>query len=122
MGLAAAISYFLLRGGSGRPDAPTQNLMACVLLAGSIWGTIYVAWTSYFRTITWKGNELRVRWIFGQESNRRLSDVADVKRMRGESRIMFRDGSQISFSEHMHGAKDLNARLPKRAFANGEHE
>jgi hypothetical protein len=119
IGFVGLISYFLLRGGSSRPDATTQNLVASLLLAGAAWGAIYVGWTSYFRTIMWKGNELRVRTIIGREIVQRFSDVTKVtsRDMRGEYCVTFRDGSRLCFSEYMHGAKDLTVRLPKRAFS-----
>lgn len=66
----------------------------------------------------WKGNELRVRSLTGSESLRRFSDISKVKKneMRGEYRINFRDGSTLCFSLHMHGANELVAKLPRRAF------
>ena len=119
IGFAGLISYFLLRGGSGRPDAFTQNLFACLLLAVAVGGAAYIGWTSYFRTIIWKGNELRVRRFLAPQIVRRFSDVTQITigAMRGEYRVTFRDGSRFWFSEHMHGAKDLTARLPRRAFS-----
>lgn len=119
IGFAGLISHFLLGGGSSRPDASVQNLAAFLILAGAVWGAIYVGWTSYCRTIMWRGNKLRVRSILGQEMVQRFGDIAHVKHRdaRGEYRLIFRDGSRISFFEHMNGAKELTVRLPRRAFS-----
>ena len=117
-GFAGVISYFLLNGGSGRTDASTQNLVACLLLAAVVGGAIYIGWTSYFITVQWKGNKIRIRPIIGRDIVHKFSDVAKVKNAEiyGVYRLKFRDGSRLWFSEHMHGAKDLAAKLPKRAF------
>lgn len=122
IGFAGLISYFLLRGGSDRPDAVTQNLFACLLLAVAIGGAAYIGWTSYVTTIIWKGDELRVRRVLAPQTVRRFSDITQVTNstMRGEYRVTFRDGSRFWFSEHMHGAKDLTARLPRRAVSDGQ--
>ena len=119
IGLAVVISYLLLNERSNRPEASIPNLIACLLLAGAVWGAIYVGRVNYFRTIFWKGNELHIRPIFGHEIGHRFSDVAKVtnSELSGGYLVIFRDGSRFWFSEHMHGAKDLASRLPKRAFS-----
>jgi len=119
VGFGGLLSHFLLSGGSSRADASTQNLIALLLFAAAAGGATYVGWTCYLRTIIWKGDELRVRPILGHETARRLSDVAKVtsSEMRGEYRLIFQDGSRIWLSEHMHGARDLIAKLPRRAFS-----
>lgn len=119
IGFGALMAYFFLSGGSSLPDAPTQNMFALLLLAMAAAGAIYGGWTSYGRRITWKANELRIRSPLGGEVIQRISDVVEVTKseMRGEYRMIFRDGSRFWFSAHMHGANDLLARLPRRAFA-----
>jgi hypothetical protein len=119
IGFGALMIYFLLSGGSSRPDASTQNMFALMLLAVAAAGAVYGGWTSYGRKIMWKGNELRIRSPLGREVLQRLSDVVEVTKSetRGEYRVTFRDGSKFWFSAHMHGANDLVARLPQRTFA-----
>lgn len=115
--IAAFTGGFLLSGGSSLPDAATQNGMAALLFALFAASALYMAWTTYGRTVMWKGNELRFRSVLGSESLRRISDATDVKKseMRSEYRITFRDGSRLWFSAHLHGANELVARLPRRA-------
>jgi hypothetical protein len=115
--LAALTGFFLLSGGSSRPDAATQNGFAALLFAAFTAGALYLAWTTWGRTIMWKDDELRVRSLWGGESLKRISDASKAERseLRGEYRITFRDGSRLRFSAHMHGADDLVAQLPRRA-------
>lgn len=116
--LAALIAVFLLSGGSTLPDAARQNGFAILLLAAFAASASYTAWATYGRTIAWKGDALLVRSLSGSESLKRISDIIKVKKseMRGEYRITFRDGLKLWFSAHMHGANELLARLPRRAF------
>lgn len=118
--LAACAGHSLVTGGSSLPDAATQNSFAALLLAAFGAGALYVAWTTYGRTVMWKGDELRVRSALGSESLRRISDVSEVTKSetRGEYRISFRDGSTLVFSAHMHGAEELMAKLRQKAFCN----
>ncbi len=116
-GLAALMSYIVLFVGSSLPDAETQMAVGA-LVAGGCWlACIYYGWTSYGRTILWKGNELRVRTIFGRDRVRRIPDVAKVSRSEalGEYKLTFKDGSTLWLSAHLHGSKELAKRLPKRA-------
>lgn len=116
VGLFGAISYLLLQD---FPDEPMQRVAGVLLLAGAAWGGIYVATTSLLKRISWKGNQLRVSSILGEEAPRRFSDVDDVTidTIGGGYRVKFRDGSRLFFSVHMHGAKELAAKFPKNAFA-----
>jgi hypothetical protein len=118
--LAALMGHFLLSGGSSLPDAQTQNRFGVLLLSIFAAGTVYMAWTTYGRAVTWMGDELRVRPVFGSESVRRLSDVTAVKKseFRGEYRLTFRDGSRVWISAYLHGANELLAKLPRRASRN----
>lgn len=118
LSFAGLMSYFLLSGGSSRADAFTQNIFALLLLAIAAAGAIYGAWTSYFRTIMWKGDELRIQPALRLEVERRFSDVTEVVKSetRGEYRVTFRDGSRFWFSAHLHGANDLSAKLPRKVF------
>ncbi len=113
---AAFIAWFLLSGGSTLPDAARQNGFAILLFAAFAASASYTAWTTYGRTIGWKGDALLVRSVSGCESLKRISDVVEVKKreMRGEYRITFRDGSSLWFSAHMHGANELLAKLPRK--------
>jgi hypothetical protein len=115
---AALMGYFLLSGGSSRPDAATQNGYAVLLLTASVAGAAYIAWTTYGRTVMWKGNELRVRSLSGCETVQRISDVTSARKseMLGEYRVRFRDGKRLWFSAHLHGANELVAKLPCSAF------
>ena len=113
----ALITYFLLSGGSPRPDAQTQNLYALALAVAFGLGAIYLGWTTYGRSIAWNDKELRVRTVAGRETVRSISDVQSVRKSdaRGDYRIKFRDGSTLVFSAYMHGANELVAALPKAA-------
>lgn len=114
---AALIGYFLLAGGSSRPDAATQNGFALLLLAISAVGALHRAWTAYGHTLMWRGNELRDRSLFGNETVHRISHVVEAKKgeMMGEYRLTFRDGSNLRFSAYLHGAKELVEKLPRKA-------
>jgi hypothetical protein len=110
---ASFITGILLSGGSSRPNADTQNLYAVALGAGFGLCALYVGWTTYGRTVAWKGKELRVRTAFGRESVRRFSDVRSIKKSesRGDYRVSFLDGSTLGFSAYLHGAQELAERL-----------
>lgn len=110
-GFAVLMGYFLLSGGSTRPDADTQNIAALLLLLGFGAGAFYFAWIGYGRTIMWKENELRVRTRFGRETVRYISDLSSITKseLRGEYRLTFRDGSTLWVSAYFHGAKELAA-------------
>lgn len=116
--LAAFIGYFLLSGGSSLPDSTTQNGIAALLFVTFAGCALYMVWTTYGRTVMWKGNELRVRTVWGSESLRHISDATKLKKSetRGEYRITFRDRSTLWFSAHMYGANELVGKLPRRAF------
>lgn len=117
--LAAFMGYFLLSGGSSRSDAATQNNLALLMLTVFTAGALYVAWTTYGRTVAWKADELRVRAVFGQETVRHFADIVAVSKseMRGEYRVSFRDGSHLWLSAHLHGVNELVAKLPREAFS-----
>ncbi|PTQ12114.1 hypothetical protein CLG96_05990 [Sphingomonas oleivorans] len=116
-GMAALFGYIFLFVGSSRPDADIQTPYAVILILAFGMAAIYVAWTSYGRTIMWKGNELRVRTSLGREMVCRISDIRSVTKseMLGEYRLTFHDGSTLRLSAYFHGVKELVARLPKRA-------
>lgn len=115
--LAAFFVYFFFSGGSALPDAKAQNGMAALLLAASTGYVLYLVWIVLGRSIMWKGNELRIRTVTGKETTRRISDVTHVMKHEtlGEYRLTFRDQSTLRFSAHLHGAKELLQRLPRRA-------
>lgn len=112
--LTVLIGYFFWGGGSTRADAATQNLYALSLLLVFGAGAIYLLWTSYARTVAWKGDELRVRQAFAGETVQRFSDVASAEKndARGEYRLMFRDGSTLGVSVYFEGARELIEQLP----------
>jgi hypothetical protein len=115
--LAALFGYFLVSGGSARPDAQTQNAIAALLLVSFTGYALYIAWLVFGRTIMWKGYELRVRTLTGKEVIRRITDVTHVMKHEklGEYRLTFRDQSTLRFSAHQHGANELLKELPGRA-------
>ena len=117
---AALMGLFLWAGGSALPDAETQNAYALLLLIGMSAVTLYLLWSAYGRTIMWKGEELRVRTIWKTETVYRIADVSSVTKsdMRGEYRLTFQDGSTLWLSAHLHGAKELIAKLPCQAPGN----
>lgn len=114
IGFVGFTGFFLLSGGSSRPDADKQNIFALALLIGFGVGAFYTAWACYGRTIMWKGKEIRVRTRLGTEIVRHLSDVLLVTKSEatGEYRLKFRDGSTLRFSAYFHGASELVAQLP----------
>jgi hypothetical protein len=89
-----------------------------LILAACAAGALYTAWMAYGRTAAWKGNELRVRRLWGRETVHRLSDAVHVRRSDrlGAYRITFRDGSRLWLAAYQHGARQLMAKLPRRAF------
>ena len=111
-------AYFLLNGGSRRPDADIQNISSVTLLLISLLGGCYTAWSVYGRRISWKGNQLRLRTAFGHQMVQKFSDVTSAQRSdwRGEYRLNFKNGTSLWVSVHMNGAQDLLARVPERAF------
>jgi hypothetical protein len=115
---ASFMVWFLATGGSTRPDAATQNLVGVLLLCACLAGAAWAGWAAYGRTIMWRGDELRVRTVFGRESVRRISDVKDVTEsdVRGDYRVTFRDGSTLRFATHFHGSRELVTRLKRREF------
>lgn len=117
--LAAFEGFFLLSGGSSRSDAATQNNLALLMLTVFTACALYVAWTTYGRTVAWKADELRVRTVFGKETVQYIPDVVAVSKseMRGEYRVSFRDGSRLWLSAHLHGVHELVAKLPGEAFS-----
>jgi hypothetical protein len=116
-GLAALMSYIVLFVGSSLPDAKTQMAAGLIIVVVCWFACIHYGWTSYGRTVMWKGNELRVRTIFGRERMRRIPDVSRVSKSEalGEYKLTFKDGSALRLSAYSHGAKELVKRLPKRA-------
>ena len=119
LGLAAiaTLAAYILLVGSSLPDAATQERFAAMLMLGCGSASLYYLWTGYGRTILWKGNELRVRTIFGREQVRRISDLSRVGRneMLDEYILTFKEGSGLRVSAQFHGTRDLVKRLPKRA-------
>lgn len=113
---ASFLAWFLASGGSTRPDAATQNAIALLLLCASLAAAAWVAWTYYGRTIMWRGDELRVRTLFGRENVRRVSEVKDVTEsdFAGDYRVTFRDGSRLRFPTDFHGSRELVVRLKQR--------
>lgn len=106
----------LLSGGSSLPDASGQNTAAALLCAVLLAMTLYVAWIVHGQTIMWKGSKLRVRRAWGRTMLQRTPNVMSVSKNEacGEYRVTFRDGATLRFSEHMHGARELVAWLPRR--------
>ena len=115
--ITALIAHFLLKGGSTRPDAHTQNLYALGLAIAFGFGAVYVGWTVYGRVIAWKDDELRVRTVLGRETVQPIANVGSLKKSDalGEYRIRFLDGSTLRFSAYLHGAHELAQRLLQRA-------
>lgn len=116
--LFSFFALFALKGGSTRQDAATQNLFASggIIFLGLL--VAYIGWTSYGRTIAWRGGKVRVRNIFGLVRVKRYSEIAIVEDLnfRGEYRIKFSDGSSLTFSKYLHGAKEFISRLPRKDF------
>lgn len=114
---AALMAFYLLSGGSSLPDADTQNFYALLLAVVSGIAAIYLAWTTYGRTVMWKGTELRVRTCVGRDTTRPLADVSSVAKNEalGDYRLTFCDGGTLRVSAYMHGVNDLLSRIPKRA-------
>ena len=103
--LTALIVFFLLSGGSTRPDAVTQDLSACALAAFFGLGAAYLWWMMYGYMYAWKGDELRIRGILGREIFHPLSGICSIKRRDnlGDYKIEFSDGSRLSFSAYLLG-------------------
>ncbi len=122
--LTALIGYFFWSGGSTRGDAATQNLYALSLLLAFAAGTVYLLWTSYARTIAWKGDELRIRRAFAGEMVQRLSHVtaAEKNDVRGEYRLTFRDGSRLGISAYFDGSRELIEQLPPEAVSDSRED
>lgn len=118
--LIALMGLYLWASGQTRPDAETQSANALLVLIGTSAVTLYLLWSAYGRTIMWKGEELRVRTIWKTETVYRIADVSSVTKsdMRGEYRLTFQDGSILRLSAHLHGAKELIAKLPCQAPGN----
>ncbi len=108
-GLAALPAYILLSGGSTRADAEAQNFYALLLLLGFGLGALLTAWAGYGRTVRWKGDELRIRTIFGGERVHSFSDIMALKKSdaSGVYKIRFGDGSNVSLSTYLHGVQGL---------------
>ncbi|WEJ98387.1 MAG: hypothetical protein P0Y59_15720 [Candidatus Sphingomonas phytovorans] len=115
--MAAFCGYLRFFVGSSRPDADTQMTYALILVIAFGLAALFGMWTNYGRTIMWKGDQLRLRTIFGHDAVRRISEVRSVTKseMRGEYRLMFHDGSTLWLSAYLHGANELVAKLPRRA-------
>jgi hypothetical protein len=115
--LSSLITFSLITGGSTRSDAQTQNLYALALAIAFGLGALYVAWTSYARTLAWKGNDLRFRTITGRDEVRGISHVRSIRKSdaRGDYRICFLDGSKLVFSAYLHGARELVEQLRQSA-------
>lgn len=115
--LALLMAWFLIEGGSTRPDAGAQNGYALLLLILSAAAAAYFGWTTYGRTIMWRDDELRVRSRRGAEVTRNISDICSVAKSEGlgEYRLTFRDGSTLRLSAWLNGVSELVAKLPVNA-------
>jgi cytochrome bd-type quinol oxidase subunit 2 len=115
LALTSLFAYIALSGGSSLPDADTQNLSLATLLTAFAVMMVYLWWTTYAQTIAWKGQRLRVRYVFGKERHWQFSEIRSIKvsDFRGDCHIRFNDGSGIIFSLYLHGSNQLLGRLSK---------
>ena len=112
--IAAFLLYFLVAGGSARPDAELQNGYALALLFITAGIGAYTAWTGYGRSIRWRNDVLLIRSIGARETSQRLSNIVQVRHddLRGAYRLSFRDGSGIWISAYLRGAGELVSMAP----------
>ncbi len=109
LALSAFIGWILLKGGSTRPDAATQNLYALGLATAFGSGALYMAWLNYGRTIAWQGTTICIKSLFSKEKRISFGDVQKIHHdeAQGEYRITFGGGLKLVLSPYFHGATDL---------------
>lgn len=117
VGLTIFICYVWLFVGSSRPDAASQMVICRVLAIAFGLATLYIVWFCHWRIFLWRDDTLRVRTLLGGETRYRISDIRLVvgNEEIGEYRIKFSDGSRLRLPTHLHGARELMAKVPERA-------
>jgi hypothetical protein len=93
--------------GSALPDAESQMHMCLGLGIASAFGAVLMLWNAFGRTLAWRGDQLRITPLIGASRDRLFAEVAKVRKVRRDYRVIFADGASIEVSPYMHGASQL---------------
>jgi len=72
-------------------------------------GALVVAWFGFSQSVSWRGDELRVRPLVGRSVSERFRDLAGIewRPVASVLRLTFSDGYVLNLSPYMNGARQL---------------
>lgn len=116
-GGSGLFAYFLIMGGSALVDARRQNTIAFIICIVLGVFAIYNIWVIRFRKVMWRGDVIRVLYIFGREEGYRISSIRLMQKSvwRSGRRLIFEDGTTLWVPAYFHGFRELLDKVPMRA-------